>query len=177
MTETPWIGRPEVGEFLPYFGRYIDLVPEGDLLVILRRQVDEVVAALDAIEPEVARARPAVGEWSPLDIAVHLSDTERVLAFRAFTFARLAGPELPGVDFERMAEAADANRRSIEDVTNELRTVRAATIALLGSLRPGELRHRGIASDAEVTVRALAYIVAGHDLHHLLDLRAAASRR
>ena len=176
MVDDTWIERPKAGEFLPYFGRYIDLVPQGDVLATLRGQGDVVVAALEAIKPDVARVRPAPGEWSPLDIAVHLADTERVLTFRAFTFARLAGSALPGVDFEQMADAAGANGRAVETVNGELRTVRAATIALFGSLRPDQLRHRGIASDAEVSVRALAYIVAGHDLHHLSDLKAAAKR-
>lgn len=166
-------GRPGPGEFLPYFGRYIDLVPDDDLLTTLERQVEVVCAALGAVDPEDARRRPAPGEWSPLDIAVHLADTERVLAFRAFTFARHDGAELPGVEFEEFAEAAGANGRRLDDVVGELRAVRAATVALLRGLSDEAWTHRGVASGSEISVRALAYTIAGHDLHHLPDLRSS----
>jgi hypothetical protein len=162
--------RPEAGEFPPYFGQYIDLVPPGDLFTSLAGQGEQICAALNLLDSDLARARPAAGVWSPLDIAVHVIDTERVLAFRAFTFARTPGAELPGVDFEQMAEAAGAYTRRIQDVIAELRAVRAATLELFTSFGPAEWTNRGIASDAVASVRALAYIVAGHDLHHLPDL-------
>jgi len=168
------ITRPCVDEFLPYFGRYIDLVPEGPLLTSLRRQVDEVCSVLEAIDPAAVTHRPAAGAWSPLDIAVHLADTERVLAYRAFTFARSDGAELPGVEFEEFAEAADANGRRVNDVVAELRAVRAATVALLRSVQDSAWTHRGTASGSTISVRALAYVIAGHELHHLVDLRRAA---
>lgn len=177
MTPAPRITRPNADEFLPYFGRYIDLVPDGDLLAILSRQVDEVCVAVGAIEPESLTRRPAPGEWSPLDIAVHIADTERVLAYRAFTFARSDGAELPGVEFEEFAEAADANARTVDDVIAELRTVRSATVALLASFGDSAWTHRGTASGATISVRALAYVIAGHDLHHLVDLTHAATER
>jgi hypothetical protein len=166
--------RPQPGEYLPYFAQYIDLVPDGDLLATLARQVTEVCAALGAVVTARVATRPAPAEWSSLDIAVHLADTERVLAFRAFTFARTPGAELPGVDFELMAESARANARHVSDVISELRTVRAATLALLGSLGPGVWANTGTASGSPVSVRALAYIIAGHDLHHLPDLHRGA---
>ena len=167
--------RPEPDEFLPYFGRYIDLVPDGDLLTILERQVDDVCSALEAVDPVAAATRPVAGEWSPLDIAVHLADTERVLAYRAFTFARHDGAELPGVEFEEFAEEAAANQRPVRDVVAELRAVRATSVALLRSLPADAWTHRGIASGSQISVRALAYVIAGHELHHLSDLRAASS--
>lgn len=170
--------RPNPDEFLAYFGQYIDRVPEGDLFAVLERQVKEVCAALAELDPGIACRRPAPGEWSPLDIAVHLADTERVLTFRVFTFARNDGAELPGVDFEEFAEAANANERPIADVIHELGAVRSATLALFRSLGPESWTHRGIAGGSVVSVRALAYVVAGHDLHHLGDLiRAAAGPR
>lgn len=163
--------RPEPDEFAAYYGQYIDRVPDGDVLLLLERQGQQTCTALAELDPEYARRRPAPGEWSPLDIAVHIADTERVLTYRAFTFARDDGAELPGVEFEEFAEAAQANRRDIDDVIGELRAVRAATVALLRSLGDDAWTHRGIASGSEVSVRALAYIIAGHDLHHLPDLR------
>jgi hypothetical protein len=166
--------RPRAGEFLPYFGRYIDLVPEGDLFEILARQVDQVCAALERVDPARARTRPAATEWSPLDIAVHLADAERVLGFRAFMFARTPGAELPSVEFEEVADGAGANRRSIPDVIAELRAVRSSTLALFRSIEPDRWTNQGIASGHVVSVRALAYIIAGHDLHHLPDLESAA---
>jgi len=167
--------RPESGEFLPYFGQYIALVPDGDLLTILARQVEDVCAALAAVEASKAATPPAPAEWSPLDIAVHLADTERVLAFRAFTFARAPGSELPSVEFEEIAETAGANDRRVPDVIAELRSVRAASLALFGSLARDAWIQSGIASGSPVSVRALAFIIAGHDLHHLPDLLPAQS--
>lgn len=175
MTLSSVPSRPDPDEYLAYFGRYIDLVPGGDLLELLGRQVEEICAALGAIDPRMARCRPAAGEWSPLDIAVHLIDTERVLAYRAFTFARNDGAELPGVEFEEFAEAADANGRSVDDVVAELRAIRSATVALFQNLSSEAWSHRGTASGATISVRALAYVIAGHDLHHLVDLHYAGS--
>ena len=174
MTRTLGITRPHVDEFLPYFGRYIDLVPDGNLLATLRGLVREVCVALEAIDPAAVARRPALGEWSPLDIAVHLADTERVLTYRAFTFARRDGAELPGVEFEEFAEVADANGRRVNDVVAELLAVRASSVALFRSLTAVAWTNRGIASGAEISVRALAYVIAGHELHHLVDLRLAA---
>jgi hypothetical protein len=163
------LARPEPGEYLPYFGQYIDLVPEGDVLTVLARQIESVCSALLAVDATRARTRPAASEWSPLDIAVHIADTERVLAFRAFTFARTSGAELPGVEFEQIAESACANDRRIPDVIAELRTVRAATLALFRSFDVDAWANTGVASGSIVSVRALAFIIAGHDLHHLPD--------
>ena len=138
--------------------------------------MNEVCGALAAIDHRVASRRPAADEWSPLDIAVHLADTERVLSHRAFTFSRADGAELPGVDFEEFAEAAQANKRELTSVVGELRAVRSSTLALFRSFSAQAWTHRGTASGSIVSVRALAYVVAGHDLHHLDDLRAAARR-
>jgi len=162
--------RPEAGEFLPYFGQYIDLVPAGNLFTILATQSEQICSALTNLDPTHASTRPQPDVWSPLDIAVHLIDTERVLAFRAFTFARTPGADLPSVDFEQIAEAAGANTRSIPAVIAEHRAVRAATLVLFRSLDAGAWTNSGMASGAVITVRALAYIIAGHDLHHLPDL-------
>jgi len=167
--------RPEPGEFLPYYGQYIALVPEGDLLAILAAQIEETVTLLQALPPAAATRRPAPAAWSPLDIAVHLADCERAFAYRAFTFARMDGAELPGIEPDDFAVAAEANDRTVSDVVAELRAVRAASLALFRGLRPEAWTRRGIASGAEVSVRALAYIAAGHELHHARDLRRAAS--
>ena len=168
------ITRPDADKYLPYFGRYIDLVPDGDLLAILATQIGATCGQLERLSGESATRQPSPGEWSPLDIAVHLADTERVLAYRAFTFARRDRAELPGVEFEEFAEAADANGRRVNDVVAELRAVRAATVALLRSVQALSWTHRGTASGSTISVRALAYVIAGHELHHLVDLRRAA---
>jgi len=168
------ITRPDADEYLPYFGRYIDLVPDGDLLAILATQIGATCGQLERLSGESATRQPSPGEWSPLDIAVHLADTERVLTYRAFTFARRDGAELPGVEFEEFAEVADANGRRVNDVAAELLAVRASSVALFRSLTAVAWTNRGIASGAEISVRALAYVIAGHELHHLVDLRLAA---
>ncbi len=175
MSSSTTVPRPDSDEFPPYFGQYIDLVPDGNLLMVLETQLGGTCDALVQLSAETATRRPSAGEWSPLDIAVHLADTERVLAYRAYTFARNAGAELPGVDFEAFAEAAGANARTIDEVAAELHAVRSASLTLFRSLTADQWNHKGIASGSTISVRALAYIIAGHDLHHLPDLQSAAA--
>src|SRR4051794_27572569 len=100
MAQTQVVGteirRPDDGEFLPYYGQYIARVPDTSIFDVLETQLDETFRLFDLIPDELLNRRPRTNEWSPLDIAVHLADTERILGFRAFWFARQAGPSLPG---------------------------------------------------------------------------------
>lgn len=165
--------RPGPLEFDSYYADYIGLVPDGDIIATLTRQIDETVAILQRLSPATAVRCPAPGEWSPLDIAVHIADTERVIAYRALWFARGGTEEMPSMEPDPFAAEARANGRTIADVCTEMRTVRAATLSLFAHLREEVWSRRGVASTAKVSVRALAWICAGHELHHRPDLLRA----
>jgi len=162
-------GRPQSGEFLEYYGEYINLVPEGDVTSLLERQIDETVETLSTFSDEQAAWRPAPGEWNAIEIVGHLADMERVFAYRAVSFARNSPGALPDIDPDDFMVDAGFARRPLADVVAEFVAVRQASLALFRSLDEAAWLRRGVASDNEVSVRALAYITAGHELHHSLD--------
>ncbi|HEY0971815.1 MAG TPA: DinB family protein [Gemmatimonadales bacterium] len=163
--------RPGPGEYAPYYERYVAAVPDGDLLGILGRQLSATSELARAIGEERAAVSPAPGKWSPRDVLLHVADTERVMAYRALRIARGDTTPLPGFEQDDFAREAGAGERTVADLLDELAAVRGATIALLRSLPAGAPERRGTASGHEVTVRALAYIIAGHELHHQRLLR------
>ncbi|HEY8601290.1 MAG TPA: DinB family protein [Thermomicrobiales bacterium] len=164
--------RPTPDESNTYYARYIALVPDGDLLTILARQAQDVATLMARCSPTQAQYRPARDEWNAIEIVGHLADTERVLTYRALRIARADPTPLEGVsDFAAYVAAANFAGRALEDVAAEYVAVRQATLALLRGLDDAAWGRRGSADGEPISVRALAYIVAGHDLHHLADLR------
>lgn len=161
-------GRPGTDEYLPYYDTYIRLVPDGGLLALLERQIDEM-AALSTFTAEQAAWRPAPGEWNAIEIIGHLADSERVFLFRAFWFARDGGAPLPGMDQNAFMSAVDFASRSLDDVLAEFVAVRRASLALLRSLDAAAWARSGVADGNPISVRALASIMAGHVLHHAKD--------
>ena len=164
--------RPESGEYVPYYGRYIGLVPDGDLVAMLARQGEETAALVTSLSPTRARNRPAPGEWNALEIVGHLADMERVLAYRALRIARCDPTPLEGVDdVESYVAAAGVAARSPADVAAEFAAVRRASVALFRGLDAAAWARAGTADGSPISTRALGYIVAGHELHHLPDIR------
>lgn len=164
--------RPAPAEYSPYFARYIDLVPDGPIVETLRRQIAETRTLLQGLSRERAAHPHAPGKWSVAEVVGHLSDAERVFAYRALCFARNDATPLPGFDEKSYAASAGFAARPFADVLEELVAVRAATVALFTGFDDAALARRGIANDAPVSVRALAWIIAGHELHHRAFLRA-----
>lgn len=162
-------GRPNAGEYLPYYEQYIRLVPDGDIVELLGRQIAETVAALAPFTEEQTQWRPAPGEWNMKEIVGHVSDTERVFAYRAMCFARNAAAPLPGMDPDEFMASANFSTRTLADVVEEFVAVRRASIALLRSLDPEAWMRSGVADGNPISVRALASIMAGHELHHAKD--------
>ncbi len=162
---------PAPGEFDPYFSRYIDRVPRGDLLVTLTRQLDETVAMLDGAGEARGEYRYAPGKWSIKEQIGHVIDTERVMAYRALWGARGDRTPLPGFEQDDFVRAATFERLSLRELIEHFRLVRLSTLALFRSLSDEELLRRGIANGHEVTPRAIGYIIAGHERHHQLQLR------
>ena len=167
----PVIARPEPDEYAPAFRRYVERVPERPVLAELARQGSETAARLSALPAEKGRYRYAPGKWSVAEVVGHIADCERVFAYRALRIARGDATPLAGFDENAWMTAAPFGRRALADVLHELAAVRQSTLALFESLDAEALARTGVANDAKVSARALAYIIAGHELHHLAVLR------
>lgn len=165
------ISRPAEGEFLPFYARYVARVPEGDINAILAEQAGETLALLRSVPADRSLHRYAPGKWSVRDLVQHVADTERVMAYRLLRIARGDSTPLAGFSEEDWAQVAGADRRDWLELVEEFEAVRAATIALLRGIDADAARRHGTANGATVTVRALAYIIAGHELHHVAILR------
>ncbi len=163
--------RPEPTEHLPYFERYIALVPEGNILDHLESQLAELRALVAAVPEARAGYRYASGKWTLREVLGHLVDTERVLAYRAFSIARGEIQPLNGYEPEEYAVEAEADRTSMADLYQEFENVRRGNIAMLRRLPAEAWKRVGTASGHPVSVRALAYIMAGHIPHHLRIVR------
>ncbi|MFI5229456.1 MAG: DinB family protein [Gemmatimonadales bacterium] len=171
MPTRPTIGRPQADEHSPYYGRYIDRVPDGDLPSQLRTQIGGTLDLLASVPANRADYAYAPGKWTVKEVVGHLADVERVMSYRALTFARRDETPLPGFDENAWAPAGNFGARTMADLAEEFRTVRAATVQLISHLEPAAFLRRGSASNNTVSVRALFYIIAGHELHHAELLR------
>ena len=171
MSETPRYDRPDAMEYAPSYGVYVDKVPDGDLLATLEAQVGEYFQTLNPITEAKGNFAYAIGKWTIKELLLHVVDTERVFSFRAMWFARGDRSALPGFDENAWAPHSGAGDRTVADLLGEFRAVRTATLALLRHLPPESVSRRGTASEKEVSVRALAWIIAGHPIHHLGILR------
>jgi uncharacterized damage-inducible protein DinB len=160
------IGRPAPTEYVPHFARYVDLVPQGDVLEVLRRQVDETAALVLPLSDRDAGYRYAEGKWSIKEVIGHLVDAERIFLYRAVCFARGEPKALPGWDENEYVARAAFGARSLPDLVAELRAARADAVSFFSGLDAEELLRRGTANQREYTVRAVAYIAAGHERHH-----------
>src|SRR5438067_1002781 len=149
--------RPGPSEAAPYYFRYIDLVPTGDVVSLLEAQGGEALALFGAVSEERSRHRYAPDKWSIRQVLSHLNDAERVFASRALWFARGFESPLPSFDQDTSAAAAGADERTWASHVDEFQAVRAATLALFRSLPPGAWARSGVASGTPVTVKALAY--------------------
>ena len=167
----PAAHRPDPSEFVPYYGKYIGLVPDGSVVDSLETQIRETSALLRSVPDARASHRYAPGKWSVKEVVGHLADGERVFAYRALRFARNDGTPLPGFDENLYAANSGFDARPLGEVASEYEAVRQATLALFRGLGDEAWLRRGIASENPVSVRALAWIIAGHELHHRAVLR------
>lgn len=162
---------PDRTEAAEYYFTYIDQVARGDICQILEVQSAETLALLRGISEDRSLHRYAPGKWSIRDVVGHLNDTERLFVFRAFWFARGFDSPLPSFDQNIAVSAAGADARSWSSLVEEFRAVRAATLAFFQNLPAAAWTRRGVASGNPFTVRALAYLAAGHVTHHMRILR------
>ena len=165
------IGPPDRSECAEYYTRYIEQVPAGDIRQVLNAQFADLTSLYSSISEEQSTHRYAPDKWTIRQVASHINDSERVFSFRAFWFARGYDAPMPGFDQDVAIKVAGADERPWQSHIDEFRAVRATTLALFNALRADAWARRGVASDNPVTVRALAYIVAGHAAHHAYILR------
>ena len=156
-------------EYQGAFAGYVDRVPAGNIIHILQSQFDATRELLAPLTAEQAAFRPKPDDWNIVQVVGHMADTERVFAYRAMRFARNDPTPLPGFDQDLFVNNADFETRDLASLLGEFGAVRTATIALLSNLPEAAWLRRGLASNNTMSVRALAYAIAGHELHHVTD--------
>ncbi|MCG3121005.1 MAG: hypothetical protein ALAOOOJD_03939 [bacterium] len=162
------IAKPQAGEYAPYTIMYIGLLPDDGL--VLQHLQDNLQATKNfilALPTEKLAYRYAEGKWTIKEILVHLSDDERIYAYRALRFARNDKTELPGFEQDDYARYSGANARGLDDILEELTAVRNATLSLFNGFDDEALIRAGVANGHVMSVRAAAYHLAGHELHHI----------
>lgn len=163
--------RPDRTEAAEYYFTYIDQVTGGDICGVLAAQLPETLDLLHGVSDEQSRHRYAPEKWTIRQVVSHVNDTERLFVFRAFWFARGFDTPLPSFDQNVAMAVANADERSWTSHVEEFRAVRTATHSFFQNLPAPAWSRRGVASGNPFTVRALAYLAAGHLTHHATILR------
>ena len=164
------VGRPGTSEFSSHYAPFVAAVPDGDVIDLLASIGARRDASVGGITEIAASREPPAGKCNIREILGHLADMERVMAYRALRIARRDRAPVAGVDQDQYANNSFANQRTIADLRIELLAVRASTIALFRSFPPEVWLWQDMIEGDPVSVRALAYILVGHDLHHLQQL-------
>ncbi len=161
------IDRPSQDEYADSYAPYLAALPGEDALVELGRQIDDVRALADATPEERGGYRYAEGKWSVREVLGHLIDAERIFSYRALCISRGDTTPLPGFDENLYVAASDYDQATLSVLAEELVALRRANLALLGRLSPEACQRMGTANGRPVSVRALAFAMAGHLRHHL----------
>jgi hypothetical protein len=162
----PMMAAPEASEYAPYYGRYISLVTARDILRALEEQCSGTVALLSSLSERQGDYRYAPDKWSVKDVLGHVIDTERIFAYRALRIARNDKTPIEGFEQDGYVTAAGFGNRTLAGLIEEFSAVRRAGLLLFRSFDPEAWVRKGIASQKEISVRALVYVIAGHELHH-----------
>lgn len=170
MSETG-LTRPQTSEYDAHFETYVSQVPETRVLPVLAAQGEEVRRALASVGEERAGFRYAIGKWSIREVIGHIADTERLMAYRALCFARGERQGLPGFDEDAYVANADFDVVPLGELVEEFRVAREGSLLFFRHLAAEAWGRGGTANQRVLTVRALAYIMAGHVRHHMLVLR------
>ncbi len=163
--------RPDASEFNPYYSRYISLVPGGSILATLREGSSRTTNLFSSITEEQASFRYAPDKWTIKQMFGHIIDTERIFAYRALRISRNDTTPIEGFEQDDYVSNGPFDRCALADLLDEYSAVRNATVLLFSNLTAEGWSRKGVANKNEITVRALAYIVAGHELHHCHVLR------
>ncbi|HXY31369.1 MAG TPA: DinB family protein [Gemmatimonadaceae bacterium] len=183
MTSAPQLTPPKAGEYSPFYAGYISRV-SGDVLAAFRSQRESTLAMLRAVGEAQAGHRYAPGKWSVREVVGHMADTERTMAYRALRVARGETTPAPSFDENAYVPAGEFERRTLASVIDEFAVNRDSTIALFAGFPAAAWERVGVAADgSRISLRALAYIIAGHELHHVdglqtrYGLKASGSKR
>ena len=163
--------RPKLEEYAPYFEKYISKVPDGDILEILENQCSETLDLLESVPEEKQKSSYAPGKWTLRESLAHLIDTERIFAYRLLRISRNDKTPLPGFEQDDFVSNSDSNNREWEDLLEDYESVRMATLSLVRQINGDWWDRTGNSSGHELSARAAAFIIAGHERHHLQIFR------
>lgn len=163
--------RPVEGEYAESHGKYIKLVPEGDIIATLSRQMDQTLTFLGTITEARAETRYAPGKWSIKEVLGHVIDAERIFSYRALRFARDDRTPLPRFEIADYVRNGNFGARQLHDIAEEFHLVRRAHVHFFRHLAREAWTRGGVANGKHATVRSLAYLIAGHEAHHLQIIR------
>ena len=163
--------RPQPGDYAEYYQQYIERVPDGPIIEILEQVHRETQEFIQGIDEEKSEYRYAEGKWSIKEVLIHVIDTERIMGYRALTFARGDKTELPGFDQDIYGFNSGAKDRTIKDIAQEMGIVRNASISLFKNFSDEMMAMDGIGNNNKVTVNSVAYLLVGHELHHMNVIR------
>ena len=158
--------RPDSSEYAPYYGLYIDQAPDGDILRILEEGVGTTRALLGSLSEEQERFRYAPEKWSVREIVGHLIDTEWTFTYRGLCFARTDPAELPGFDQDLWARSSNAEETPLAQLLDIFLAARQSSLAIYRSFDSERWNRSGVANACRFSVRAMPFILAGHEIHH-----------
>lgn len=165
---TPQISqRPKADEFAPFYNAYVALVPDGDILETLEHQLTLTLDLLSGISEQQSDSRYAPDKWSIKQLVGHITDTERIFAYRLLRIARGDETPLPGFEQNDYVRYAAFDNCKLSELAREFELVRYSSLMLMRQLDARAWERTGTASETRISVRALAYIIAGHELHHV----------
>lgn len=165
------IHRPDTAEYPEYYHTYISKTSGDDIVSLLRNGLQEVEALIKDLPADKLDFRYQSGKWTIKEILVHLMDAERIFSYRALRFSRGDKTGLPGFDEDEYVPNSEASERSAESILSEYRALRMSTIAFFENMTLNMLTRSGFANGQEISVRSLAYIIPGHEIHHLAVIR------
>jgi hypothetical protein len=165
------ISKPQAGEFAANFAGYIGLVPDGDVLSTLATQIEGTLTTLRAVSETGSLKRYESNKWSVREVVGHMIDSERIFAYRALRFARNDQTPLPGFEQDDYIGPGQFDERAWSGLISEFEAVRLSNLAMFRGLPQDAWSRKGIATGNPISVRALAYVIAGHERHHMKILR------
>lgn len=161
------MSRPLPEEYPEYYNIYINIVREGEILEILEEQSKEIQEFLSSLSVELGDHTYAFGKWTIKEVLGHLIDSERIFAYRALRIARKDKQSMPGYDSDEYVKNGNFFRRTVSDLREEMLLLRATNLKMFINFDENDLNQKGTANENEVSVRALLYLLAGHELHHI----------
>ncbi len=162
---------PEPDEYAEFYSIYIKLIPHDNVIKLLEDGRDQLQSLIKSLPEEKGNYSYADGKWSIKEVLGHMADVERVHSYRLFCFSRGETQSLPGFEQDDYVKAADYNKRSLKSLAEELLLLRNANLSLFKSFDEESLMRKGKANNYDFTVRALMFIIAGHELHHMKILK------